>query len=262
MAVVLADVVVVVKRCKEERTPCPYISLYTTVPLVFLRYTYIHIKYLLSVSLPPALPSSLSSTQQGQLSTYTTQQPSTHQTAYTCKRQTFTAATRLKYSTTINAYLPTHSHTLLLTPQNNNSRLIPSPPFRLSRPNHLPKHPNKKKMQGGRAEFKKTSRVQCMPPPRGVSAKKTPECNPGGSLIRSWYLVYTCSLTRLHAAAAARTREKKKNVMRKDYWMGNQQTIYVTVLYVLSLYATYICEVVYVVCKVTMYIHTYSTYSM
>lgn len=115
MAGVLADIVLVVKRCKEERTPCPYISLYTTVPLVFLRYTYIHI----NIS-SPSLQLSLPPSHQGQLSIYTTQQPSTYQTAYTCKRQTFTA-TCLKYSSTMN---PSRS---IKQPQNIN-RLSP-PPF-------------------------------------------------------------------------------------------------------------------------------------
>lgn len=172
MAVVLAHVVVV-KRCKEERTPCPYISLYTTASCIFPRCMYIHIN--ISSPFSPFLPLIRDSSE------YTTQQPSTHQTAYTCKRQTFTA-THLKYSTTINTYLPTQSHTFSRR-YSHLKTTAASPPFRLSRPNHLPKHPNKNKMQGGRAEFKKTSRVQCMLPPRGVSAKKTPGCNPGFTVV-------------------------------------------------------------------------------
>lgn len=158
MAVVLADVVVV-KRCKEERTPCPYISLYTTVPLVFPRYTYLHINISslsLSLPLPPSQQRDSAS------SSYTTQQPSTHQTAYTCKRQTFTA-TCLKYSSTIN---PSRS---IKQPQNI---IRPPPPHFGSLAQIITRNTQtKNKMQGGRAEFKKTSRVQCMPPPRGVSAR-------------------------------------------------------------------------------------------
>lgn len=144
MAVVLADVVVVVKRCKEERTPCPplYLSLYDRSSRFSPLYRYTH-KYLLSVSLPPALPSSLSSAQQGQLSTYTTHQPSTHQTAYTYKRQTFTA-TYLKHSSPINTYLPAQSHTLLVftPPKHQPPPLLP--PISALSPKSSPEKPKQK----------------------------------------------------------------------------------------------------------------------
>lgn len=168
MAVVLADVVVVVvvvvKRC---RTPCPYISLYTTVPLVLPRCIYIHI------NISPFSPSSFLPLIRDS-SEYTTQQPSTHQTAYTYKRQTFTA-TCLKYSSTIN---PSRS---IKQPQNI---IRPPPPHFGSLAQIISRNTQtKNKMQGGRAEFKKTSRVQCMPPPRGVSAKQKTECNPGFTVV-------------------------------------------------------------------------------
>lgn len=160
MAVVLADVVVV-KRCKEEQTTL-HLSLYDRSS----RFSplYIH-KVHINISSPsPSLQLSLPPSHQGQLCEYTTQQPSTHQTAYTCKRQTFTA-TCLKYSSTIN---PSRS---IKQPQNI---IRPPPPHFGSLAQIISrKAQTKNKMQGGRAEFKKTSRVQCMPPPRGVSAKKT-----------------------------------------------------------------------------------------
>lgn len=137
----LADVVVVVKRCKEEQTTCPYIWLYTTAPLVFLRYIDIHI----NIS-SPSLQLSLPPSHQGQLSSYTTQQPSTHPTAYTYKRQTFTA-THLKYSSTINAYLPTHSHTFSISTSKHQP---PPPPISALSPKSSPETP-KQKINAGRA---------------------------------------------------------------------------------------------------------------
>lgn len=138
MAVVLADVVV--KRCKEERTPCPYISLYTTASCIFpsyLRYIYVQIN-ISSPSLQLSLPLIRDS--------FTTQQPSTHQTTYTCKQTKFTA-TCLKYSSTIN---PSRS---IKQPQNI---IRPSPPHFGSLAQIISRNTQtKNKMQGGRAEFKK-----------------------------------------------------------------------------------------------------------
>lgn len=141
MAVVLADVVVV-NRCKEERTPCPYISLYTTAPLVFPRCIYIQINISspspsLQLSLPPSHQRNRAS------SSYTTQQPSTHQTAYTCKRQSINPPTYLKHSSTIN---PSHSlaHFNISTSKTPNRLLPPLPPISALSPKSSPETPKQK----------------------------------------------------------------------------------------------------------------------
>lgn len=176
MAVVLADVVVV-KRCKEERTPCPYISFYTTVPLVFPRCIYIHI------NISPFSPSSFLPLIRDS-SEYTTQQPSLHQTAYTCKRQTFTATQVGTLNIAPQSMLTLPLTRTLYYLHLQNKQPPPLPPISALSPKSSPETPKqKRKCRAGEQNLKKTSRVQCMPPPRGVSAKKTPECNPGFTVV-------------------------------------------------------------------------------
>lgn len=210
MAVVLADVVVVVKRCKEERTPCPYISLYTTVPLVFPRCIYIPThKYLLSVSLPPS--------HQGQLFIY-------HTTTIHPPNSIYLQTTNIhSYLGTLNIApqsmltFPLNRTLYYLHLKNNTNRPLLPPHFGSLAQIISRKAPNKKKKcrAGGQNLKKPQGYNACL-----LHAGSPHECNPGCSLLRPWYLAYTCSHARLHAACTLRaqsyTREKK-NVMRKDY---------------------------------------------
>lgn len=167
MAVVLADVVVVVKRCKEERSTCPYISLYTPAPLVFPRlYIRTH-KYLLSLPLPPALPSSLSSGTA--LNIPHNNHPPT--------KQHILANDKHSQLPTLNI-APQSMLTFPLTRTlyyfHLQTASLPLPPLSALSPKSSPERPKQKEMQGGRAEFKKTSRVQCMPSSTRGLRKKNP----------------------------------------------------------------------------------------
>lgn len=147
MAVVLADVVVV-KRCKEERTTCPYISLYTTASCIFPRCMYIHIN--ISSPFSPFLP--LISATVPALHIPPNNHPPT--------KQHILANDKHSLLPTLNIAPPS----ILTFPLNRTllvggiptSKQQPPPPHFGSLAQIISRNTQtKNKMQGGRAEFKK-----------------------------------------------------------------------------------------------------------
>lgn len=167
MAVVLADVVVV-KHCLPL-----YLSLYDRSSRFSPLYIHTH-KYLLSLPLPP--PSSFISATVPALHIY---YPTTIHPPNSIYLQT----------TNIHSYLPhIYQHNKSFPLNQTTSKHHPPPPPHFGSLAQIisRKTQTKRKCRAGEQNLKKTSRVRCMPPPRGVSAKKKPpECNPGCSLIRS-----------------------------------------------------------------------------
>lgn len=156
MAVVLADVVVV-KHCLPL-----YLSLYDRSSRFSPLYIHTH-KYLLSLSLPPALPSSLSSAQQCQLF-INIYHPTTIYPPNSIYLQT----------TNIHSYLPQiqqHNKSFPLNQTTSKHHPPPPPHFGSLAQIISRKTQTKRKCRAGEQNLKKTSRVQCMPPPRGVSAR-------------------------------------------------------------------------------------------